>query len=172
MGKGYVCFIMLLALFVWPGVVLAQQPVVTPAAAAVIVEWTTESELNQAGFNLHRSENRGGPYVKLNDALIPASPDPIAGASYVYTDTTVTAGVTYYYKLEDVELDGSSTMHGPTEVVAQAHTVPQGFDVGNIVAVVLLVALLAIGILIAVGRRARRAVSSVSSVEPGRSDDV
>jgi len=160
---------MLLALFVWPGVVLAQQPIVTPVPAAVIVEWTTESEVNHAGFNLYRSENPDGPYVKLNDTLIPASSDPIAGGSYVYTDTTVIGGVTYYYRLEDVELDGSSTMHGPIEAVARADTIPQGFDVGNIVAVVLLVALLAATALIVVARRRTRgSVPGSSSVEPGR----
>ena len=120
MSKGLVSFIMLLASFPWPGVVLAQEPVITPVPAAVIVEWTTESEVNQAGFNLYRSENQEGPYIKLNDALIPASLDPITGGSYVYTDTAVIGGATYYYKLEDVELDGTSTLHGPIEVVAQA----------------------------------------------------
>jgi hypothetical protein len=44
--------VMLFALFFWPAVVLAQEPVVTSEPATVIVEWTTESEVNLAGFNL------------------------------------------------------------------------------------------------------------------------
>ena len=128
---------MLLAQLTWPGVILAQQPVGTPASALVIVEWTTESEVNLAGFNLYRSDDPEGPYIKVNDALIPASPDPVTGGSYVYTDTAVTAGVTYYYKLEDVELDGSSTMHGPIEVAAQADGGVTRFKVGSIVALTL-----------------------------------
>jgi hypothetical protein len=102
-----------------PRLAAAQEPVSTPAPGSVIVEWTTESEVNLAGFNVYRSESRDGPYVRLNDTLIPASPDPIAGASYSYADSTARGGVTYYYKLEDVELDGTATVHGPIRVVAQ-----------------------------------------------------
>ena len=89
-------------------------------SSVVIVEWTTESEVNTAGFNVYRSESAEGPYIQVNRELIPASPDPILGGHYVYTDTNVVAGQTYYYKLEDVELDGTTTLHGPIEVVAEA----------------------------------------------------
>jgi hypothetical protein len=37
----------------------------------------------------------------------------VSGASYVYTDADVVKGVTYYYKLEDVDIHGVSTFHGP-----------------------------------------------------------
>lgn len=86
----------------------------------VLVEWTTESEVETAGFNLYRSERSEGPYVRVNPALIPGASDPILGGKYTYTDTNVVAGRTYYYKLEDVELDGATTVHGPIEVVAEA----------------------------------------------------
>jgi hypothetical protein len=151
---------MLLASFLRPGVVLAQQPVVTPLPAAVIVEWTTESEVNHAGFNLYRSDNSDGPYIKLNDTLIPASLDPIAGGSYVYTDTTATAGLTYYYKLEDVELDGGTTMHGPVEAVAEADVGRQGTGPTAIMAMVVLTCVLVIVVLIVMrGRKSRRSTS-------------
>ena len=92
----------------------------TSDSSVVLVEWTTESEVDTAGFNLYRSESAEGPYVKINPELIPGSSDPILGGHYVYTDTNVVAGRTYYYKLEDVELDGTTTLHGPIEVVAEA----------------------------------------------------
>ena len=142
MSKWFVCFVIVLASVLWPGVVLAQQPVATAAPAAVIVEWTTESEVNLAGFNIHRSESLDGPYVRLNATLIPASPDPIAGGSYSYTDSTAEAGGTYYYKLEDVELDGRATMHGPITVVAEGNVVSQVSQAG------VLIALLAAGVLV------------------------
>jgi len=142
MSKGFVCFVIVLASVLWPGVVLAQQPVATAAPAAVIVEWTTESEVNLAGFNIYRSESLDGPYVKLNTTLIPASPDPISGGSYSYTDTAAEAGVTYYYKLEDVELDGKATMHGPITVVAEGNMVSQVSQAG------VLVVLLAAGVVV------------------------
>jgi hypothetical protein len=112
---------------------LAQQPVSTPEPVVVIVEWTTESEVNLAGFNIYRSESPDGPYVKLNDALIPASPDPIVGGSYKYNDTTAEPGVTYYYELEDVELGGVVTLHGPIEVVAGGRGVSPLFQAGGFI---------------------------------------
>ena len=111
------------ALLVSCGVPPMQQIVPTRATGMVIVEWTTESEFNLAGFNVYRSDDPEGSFLRLNDALIPASSDPVARGSYVYTDTTVTAGVTYYYKLEDVELDGNSSKHGPIELAAAAETI-------------------------------------------------
>lgn len=76
--------------------------------------------METAGFNLYRSEIPDGPYVKVNATLIPGASDPLLGGRYAYTDTNVVAGRTYYYKLEDVELDGATTVHGPIEVVAEA----------------------------------------------------
>ncbi|MGB3903389.1 MAG: hypothetical protein WBB22_00555, partial [Anaerolineae bacterium] len=154
--------IMLLASFPWPGVALAQQGIRTPVPATVIVEWTTESEVNQAGFNLYRSENPQGPYVKLNDALIPASLDPITGGSYVYTDTAVIGGATYYYKLEDVELDGTSTLHGPIEAVAQADSASWSPHPALILAVAVLAGVAAIIAFTVLARRISRRSASTS----------
>jgi len=165
MSKGFVCFIMLLASFLRPGVVLAQQPVATAPPAAVIVEWTTESEVNLAGFNLYRSESPDGPYVKINESLIPASPDPITGGSYSYTDAGAEAGVTYYYKLEDVELDGRGTMHGPITVLAEGNVVSHVSQAGVLVA--LLAAVVLVGSAIFVISR-RVSAASQRRARPGR----
>jgi len=84
-----------------------------PAADRVTLTWETGTEVDNAGFNLWRSQAADGPYTKINDALIPAEGDAHSGASYTYTDTDVVKGVTYYYKLEDVDVHGVSTFHGP-----------------------------------------------------------
>jgi len=89
-----------------------------PATTEVVVEWTTANEVNTAGFNLYRSENPDGPYTQVNSSLIPASSDALAGGQYEYQDTTVEAGRTYYYQLEDVEYSGVTTRHGPIQVAA------------------------------------------------------
>ena len=136
---------------IWPLAAMAQEP--TPAASVVIVEWTTESEVDMAGFNLYRSDNPDGPYVKVNATLIPGALDPLLGGQYAYTDTNVVAGQTYYYKLEDVELDGTTTLHGPIEVVAEAGR-PSAF--ANLVAwwpLAVLMAVLALGGVILARRR-------------------
>jgi hypothetical protein len=86
---------------------------------AILVEWSTASELSTVGFNIYRSESKDGPYEKVNQALIPASTDPLGGGDYSYRDTTVTAGTTYFYQLEDVDSSGSNEKYGPIQVVAQ-----------------------------------------------------
>ena len=85
----------------------------TPGDEQVVLEWETASEFENAGFNVWRSQVEDGPYTRLNQALIPARGGPTTGASYSYTDYAVINGITYYYKLEDVDIYGSSAMHGP-----------------------------------------------------------
>ena len=139
---------------IWPLAAAAEEP--TPAASIVVVEWTTESEVDLAGFNLYRSESPAGPYVKVNASLIPGASDPLLGGQYAYTDTNVVAGHTYYYKLEDVELDGVTTLHGPIEVVAEASS-PSAF--ANLAAwwpLAVLIAVLAVGGTILARRRGQR----------------
>jgi hypothetical protein len=83
-----------------------------PAADRVRLMWETGSEVDNAGFNVWCSEEEG-EYAQINEALIPARGDPASGARYDYTDRDVTQGVTYWYKLEDVDVYGVSTFHGP-----------------------------------------------------------
>jgi hypothetical protein len=84
----------------------------TPKAGNVILQWATETETDNAGFNLYRAESENGVYVKINDALISAEGSSTYGASYEFMDTTVKNRKTYWYKLEDVDFKGVSTFHG------------------------------------------------------------
>lgn len=79
----------------------------------VILAWSTESEIDNAGFNLYRSEAEDGKYVKVNNSLIPADGSPTEGVSYKFVDEGVENRKTYYYMLEDIDLNSISTMHGP-----------------------------------------------------------
>jgi hypothetical protein len=90
---------------------------VTPSDREVIFEWTTESEIDNAGFNLYRAESADGEYLKINSSLIPAEGNGTSGATYQYIDNDVKNRTTYYYKLEDIDLNGTSTMHGPVSAV-------------------------------------------------------
>jgi hypothetical protein len=84
-----------------------------PDSNKVILKWVTESEIDNAGFNLYRATSEDGDYVKINDSLIPAEGSSTSGATYKYVDNSVRNRTTYYYKLEDIDLNGASTMHGP-----------------------------------------------------------
>ena len=116
--------------------------------ATVTVEWSTASELNTAGFNLYRGETKDGPFTRINADLIPASPDPLIGGSYIFTDTAVSGGHTYYYQLEDVETSGAATVEGVVEVKAEG-----GLDPAVLIA---LAAVIVIAISIVVFLRRKR----------------
>ncbi len=79
---------------------------------SVVLAWETGTEIDNAGFNLYRATAEGGPYAKVNGALIAAEGDPVSGAGYSFLDKGLSPG-TYFYKLEDVDLTGTTTLHGP-----------------------------------------------------------
>lgn len=81
----------------------------------IILTWETATEIDNAGFNLYRSRSNDGIYEKINSELIDAEGNAVSGASYQFMDTPPSRG-TYYYKLEDVDYNGMSTMHGPIRV--------------------------------------------------------
>ena len=84
----------------------------------VVVEWSTATELDTAGFNLYRSMAEDGPFEQANDLLIPSSPDPLTGGDYEFVDQNVAPGVTYFYQLEEVEYNGATQRFDPIQVDA------------------------------------------------------
>lgn len=87
-----------------------------------LVNWQTASELDTVGFNVWRSADVSAPTERLNAALIPAlaSGTP-QGASYEFSDATAN-GTAYYYWLEDIDVNGQSTLHGPVLAQPQVPT--------------------------------------------------
>jgi hypothetical protein len=92
----------------------------TSTKALVVVKWSTASELDTVGYNLYRSETSTDPGIRMNVDLIAASEDSQTGGDYQYRDTNVKPGKVYYYYLEDVSSDGTTSRHGPVVVKAQA----------------------------------------------------
>lgn len=74
----------------------------------ILVRWVTETEMNTAGYNLYRALSPDGPFEKINSRLILSEGDPMIGAEYEYSDPIVRRDQTYYYQLEEVEVDGDS----------------------------------------------------------------
>jgi hypothetical protein len=83
-------------------------------AEGVTLAWETATEIDNAGFNLHRAMTQDGPWTQINGALIAAEGDPVAGASYSFLDAPGYG--TFYYQLEDMDLYGVSALHGPVRV--------------------------------------------------------
>jgi hypothetical protein len=82
----------------------------------VTLQWTTESENSNSGFNIFRSDTEDGEYIKINDSLIAAQGSPLEGADYEFADKDVRNREVYYYKLEDIDYYGTANMHGPVSV--------------------------------------------------------
>lgn len=85
------------------------------ASGKVFLTWETATEVDNAGFNLYRSNKENGYYSKINNHLIAAKGKAVSGAIYRFVDTPPNRG-TYYYKLEDVDNEGKSTTHSLTDV--------------------------------------------------------
>ena len=75
----------------------------------VVIRWITESELNNAGFNILRSETRTGEYTKLNTQLIAGQGTTSERTTYEWKDTSAKPNVAYYYQIQDVSIDGKVT---------------------------------------------------------------
>jgi hypothetical protein len=97
-----------------------------PGNGKVILKWTTGDETDNLGFNLYRSESQDGGFTKINDSLIPSQAPKGLGASYTHEDTVVKNGKRYFYQLEDVDIYGVKTKHGPVSTMPRII-----YEIGN-----------------------------------------
>lgn len=103
----------------WPTAVKLKRFVAHPQGEGIRVRWETASEIDNLGFNVYRSNTRAGAKGKLNAVLIPTKVPPGSpfGARYEYVDTyRLRPGRIYFYWLEDVDVYGHTTIHGPVRV--------------------------------------------------------
>jgi uncharacterized repeat protein (TIGR01451 family) len=92
-----------------------------PSAKGTLLSWNSGGELHNLGFNVYRDVN--GQKVKLNSSLIAGSAllmrdtvEQHAAKTYRWIDSSQSAGGLYW--LEDVDLNGSRTLHGPVALEA------------------------------------------------------
>ena len=76
------------------------------AETGVVIKWTTESELDNAGFNILRSETKNGTFKVVNPTLIQGAGTTSERHTYTWTDTTAKPNVVYYYRIEDISHAG------------------------------------------------------------------
>ncbi len=93
----------------------------------VTLEWVTESEVNNVGFEIWRSESPNGQYTLLssyrNNPDLQGQFNSNTRTRYQYVDHLVRNEVTYYYKLIDVSGNGQRTEHGPIHATPTASSV-------------------------------------------------
>ena len=73
---------------------------------SIQIVWVTESELNNAGFNILRSEKRDSEFKQINTKLIAGQGTTSERTTYTHVDTSAKPNVVYYYQIQDVSLDG------------------------------------------------------------------
>ncbi len=93
------------------------------------IEWVTEREEDNLGFNILRSEGALGPYQLINSQIIPTQGEGQGSKRYSYRDTKVAHNICYYYKLEQIDRDGSRQWFGPIKIVYQDREIPDQFYV-------------------------------------------
>ena len=76
----------------------------------IVIRWTTESELDNAGFNILRSNNKNGEYKQINTELIQGAGTTGERNTYKWIDPTAETGVVYYYQIEDVSFAGEHNL--------------------------------------------------------------
>ena len=83
------------------------RPARDKVTGAVVITWSTQSELNNAGFFIKRSQQRDGEFKIINATMIAGAGTISEKQFYTYNDTTAQPNVVYYYQIEDVSLDGN-----------------------------------------------------------------
>jgi fibronectin type 3 domain-containing protein len=92
-----VAILMALACLACPPLRAAQAPHLK--THRVTLKWkapATHSRAAAVGYNIYRSEHKGGPYAAIAKRV----------RSLTYTDSKVRPGHTYYYKVTSVAADG------------------------------------------------------------------
>lgn len=87
------------------------------------ITWQTVSERENLGFHLYKGQTPSAPEKRLNEALIASqAPGSGQGASYEWQDHDIQPGTTTYYWLEDISINGTSTLHGPVSATTNIPT--------------------------------------------------
>ena len=70
------------------------------------LQWRTESEINNVGFGIYRSSQENGRYSRI--AWVDGQGSTPVAHDYQFVDKKAREGETYYYFLEDVNLEGNA----------------------------------------------------------------
>lgn len=86
----------------------------------VSLNWITQSETGVVGYSIYRSDTEALESAALISPQISAT-NTSQMQSYLYDDNEIYAEGTYYYWLENADLDGTRTYHGP--IILEYHPI-------------------------------------------------
>jgi hypothetical protein len=81
----------------------------------VTLMWVTQSETNVSGFRIYRSSEDNLETAEMLNIFVPAT-NTSQMQVYQVTDEEIFDDGIYYYWLENVDLDGASSLHGPISI--------------------------------------------------------
>lgn len=88
----------------------------------VVLTWTTQSEINNQGFEVYRSNREDGAYALIasyeNNTALQGAGNSNSERTYRYEDQLTTGGESYWYQIADVDYSGVRTFHGPVEAAS------------------------------------------------------
>ena len=79
----------------------------TPKEEEILLEWTTLSELANAGFGIQRSREPNSGFLQIG--WVDGQGNSNSLNRYEFHDTEATPGQTWYYRLRQVDIDGNHT---------------------------------------------------------------
>jgi len=82
----------------------------------VQLTWISQTETNLMGYNVYRNSSDDLGSARQICPMI-AGTNTSQAQTYVYEDRDLVEDGTYYYWLQNVDLDGSNAFHGPVSVV-------------------------------------------------------
>lgn len=90
-----------------------------------LLSWTTQSESNNLGWNVYRSETEEvEDYMQINEDMIEGAGTTIEQTDYTFADQNeVTPNSSYWYWIESLDYGGTTTLHGPVRI-----DIPDGDD--------------------------------------------
>jgi hypothetical protein len=87
----------------------------TRQAASVLVRWETQSETDCFGFHVWRSD-AGGAQRRITHAPVSGGGTTTTPRDYSLLDSDAPDGIEVWYRLEQVDVDGTSHWYGPVVV--------------------------------------------------------
>lgn len=97
----------------------------------VVINWVTQSETENLGFHILRSDREDGVFTRVNQEIIQGAGTSSSVNSYQYVDEAeLKPEATYFYKLMDVDYKGRLNSHGPvsaTVTVPMSHALEQNY---------------------------------------------
>ncbi len=86
-----------------------------PAGEGVHLRWSTLSEVNNYGFEVQRGLSSGGEFATVPGGFIPGHGTTTVPRNYAFDDASAPPG-TSYYRLEQIDLDGTLHFSDPAQV--------------------------------------------------------